>query len=765
MELLIANQVGRIRYAKLGGRDYIVAPLSMLVPGVLPGSKGPLYYPPDVVNRNPSAWNNIPIVVNHPFGLDGPTSARDPEVLNKQGIGFVFKARKNGRAEGWFDVENTKRIEPRIYKSLITNTPIELSTGLYTKHKARAGNYKGKPFDAVVVNMEPDHLAVLMDQTGACSLKDGCGVLINQNGNKPMPSLLERLANLFTTNKEQEEVEEEEVVENEALTLEEDEIVELVTNGWITTKTGVHIFIGAGGTIEKGPKGLVGKKVPGGGGGSAKGKADTDEETDDSNQFLSSTGKVAPGTLVKVADTATSKKASQKLSTPHRMAGTEGEVVEHIPELGTVKIKTKEGNVFPIDHKKVHTVSKAGAKPNSHEYQQQMEHHLSKQQETALAAVAAQKAGNKPLAKALASQSESHANEIYVLKSKIDDLKPNMGEKIKTTGSNPESIGNVDAAKAMNKLMKAKSRYGEYHPKTQKARKELEAARKSSEKGMTQNQEGSQFGKPQTLKKEKPNMAKQKIVVNEDVDELTDEDREELVEAIVGNCNCHADDKLVLMSLSDETLATLAAKGITANSGSMAPGKKAAPKKRMMTQEEHDAMMAEEEATEDEEEPVTNSKKGKAKKVTTNSKPKLDAETEMLVNYAKEKMQEERSELVEKLVANAEEDDVEELTETYNSLSIPQLKLMVKALPKEEKQEVKPTTINRQLDSRQIMQQRRNYAGAAGAVVPSHQQRKAMTNNGKPSEPDFDDQPLEPPTINHAEIAGFENGRFKSLSN
>lgn len=712
LSILTANQTGQIRYAKLGGRDYIVAPLSMLVPGVLPGSKGPLFYPPDVVNRNPSAWNNIPIVVNHPMGLEGPTSARDPDIINKQGIGFVFKARKDGRAEGWFDVENTKRIEPRIYKSLITNTPIELSTGLFTKHKkATAGShYKGKQFSGIITNLEPDHLAILMDQTGACSLKDGCGVLINQEGK--MPSLLERLAKLFVANDnssespsmrkaykrkkyegaeteenfdENDEADEFPIANEETeLTLDEDEIVELVANGWVTTRSGTHIFIGSGGQITKGPKGLKGKSIPGGG--SAKG----DKEESDT-------------------------KSPAKTAQP------------------------------------------------AHPLQQQMEHHLGKQQETALAAIAAQKAGNKGLAKQLASQSESHANEIHVLKSKIDDLKPNMGAKTK--------ISSNDVAEAAARALKDKRENGIPLPSPRELLDKLRGKITQN----TETLEGSQFGKPQFTKGE-PNMAKaKKIVVNEDI-ELEEDEREELVESIIGNCNCHEDDKLVLMSLSDSTLATLAAKGITNNAipPQFMKKKKAVPVADDASEDETDGGDDEEAEGEapvaKKKQMVANSKAKPAKKALTVNSQDPDANLtprqKILINYAESQMEKEKEDLIEKLTANAEEEDIEELETVYNSMEIPQLKLLAKALPKENKQVAQQPIINRRVDARQAVQNQRNFAGASGAVLPTNQQRKALTQNGrgKAEEPDFDDMPLDVPTINHAEIAGFENGRFKTLN-
>ena len=54
MEQVLVNLTGMVRHETLNGRDHIVAPLSLIVPGVLDGSRGPLYYPPEEVAKDPS---------------------------------------------------------------------------------------------------------------------------------------------------------------------------------------------------------------------------------------------------------------------------------------------------------------------------------------------------------------------------------------------------------------------------------------------------------------------------------------------------------------------------------------------------------------------------------------------------------------------------------------------------------------------------------------------------------------------------------------
>lgn len=182
LQRLVVNFSGRVRRAKHQGRDYLVAPMVLINPGVLNGSKGALLYPPDEVAKNPRQWNGVPIVVYHPHRLGQPVSASAPGVLDSQGIGEVRNATSNGklRAEGWFDAEKTRRVNPSVYNRLLKNEPIELSTGLYTDNEEQSGTFNGRQYEAIARNYRPDHLAILPDQVGACSVKDGCGVLVNK---------------------------------------------------------------------------------------------------------------------------------------------------------------------------------------------------------------------------------------------------------------------------------------------------------------------------------------------------------------------------------------------------------------------------------------------------------------------------------------------------------------------------------------------------------------------------------------------------------
>jgi hypothetical protein len=176
MQRLIANFSGRALRRTENGRTWLVAPVSMLVPGVLAGSRGPLYYPPEVVARDVQNWDLQPLTLGHP-----PCSAHAEGVYDRQGLGAVRNPRFEGgrlRAEAWFDAERTRRIAPDVFNRLERGEPIEVSTGLYTKERPapQGSAWRGREYSHTVIDFTPDHLAILPDQRGACSLDDGCGV-------------------------------------------------------------------------------------------------------------------------------------------------------------------------------------------------------------------------------------------------------------------------------------------------------------------------------------------------------------------------------------------------------------------------------------------------------------------------------------------------------------------------------------------------------------------------------------------------------------
>ena len=188
------------RRERVNGREYLVAPVSLLVPGVLSGSKGPLYYPPEEVARNVDDWEGMPLTIGHPRIAGQPVSAKHPSVTHVGRVRAPSVRGQSLRAEGWFDVEAVRYEDLRLLQRLERGDRIEVSTGLYTTNEpAEPGaSYKGRGYDFIAKDYRPDHLAILTDEQGACSLRDGCGV----NNSATDDDEFARVASYFNLNLE-----------------------------------------------------------------------------------------------------------------------------------------------------------------------------------------------------------------------------------------------------------------------------------------------------------------------------------------------------------------------------------------------------------------------------------------------------------------------------------------------------------------------------------------------------------------------------------
>jgi len=85
-------------------------------------------------------------------------------------------------------------VDRRIVQAIHRYKPVEVSTGLYADSIATNGAVSGKSYRAVARNFRPDHLAILLDTVGACSLQDGCGLLRDGAATLTRPNYSRRLA-------------------------------------------------------------------------------------------------------------------------------------------------------------------------------------------------------------------------------------------------------------------------------------------------------------------------------------------------------------------------------------------------------------------------------------------------------------------------------------------------------------------------------------------------------------------------------------------
>lgn len=188
------------------GREHIAAPVVILVEGVHRGSDGPLYYPASVLEASAQFWNGMPVPVHHPENNGLPISCNSPNVIEGQTVGRLWNVRYETdpkprlKGEVYIDVNKAKQISPAVIDALNNNSPLEVSTGLFSFDDHVRGNWNGEDYVAVVRDIRPDHLALLPGAVGACSWRDGCGVRANkENGGQDMEMKKSFLQKMLST--------------------------------------------------------------------------------------------------------------------------------------------------------------------------------------------------------------------------------------------------------------------------------------------------------------------------------------------------------------------------------------------------------------------------------------------------------------------------------------------------------------------------------------------------------------------------------------
>lgn len=197
-ETITANISGLVKHKTLEGIDYLVVPAVMITEGVHAGNNGPLFYSNNELAKVPAAWNSKPVTVYHPTVNGSFVSASlTPEIVEKYKVGMIMNARyipaKKPRKKGgvtaneadvgklhcdvYLRTDRMMAIDARVVEGLESGTMMEVSTGLFSEHVPETGTFNGKEYSYKVTNIHPDHLAILPDKEGACSIADGAGLL------------------------------------------------------------------------------------------------------------------------------------------------------------------------------------------------------------------------------------------------------------------------------------------------------------------------------------------------------------------------------------------------------------------------------------------------------------------------------------------------------------------------------------------------------------------------------------------------------------
>ena len=173
----VANQTATAREITHDGHKYLIAPVVALLEGVFNG----LYVPADELSAHVAAWNGRPISLSHPQADGQYISANSPDLWAQACPGQLWDAHAEGdklKGDLWIDLDKATKLGGKaleVVKRLRANQPIEVSTGYFADVEPTPGVWNGLVYTGITRNIRPDHLALLPDEVGACSWRDGCG--------------------------------------------------------------------------------------------------------------------------------------------------------------------------------------------------------------------------------------------------------------------------------------------------------------------------------------------------------------------------------------------------------------------------------------------------------------------------------------------------------------------------------------------------------------------------------------------------------------
>lgn len=182
LETLIANFQDKPRPEVMEGREYLVFKVIPLIEGVHSGNNGPTLYLLEEMKKWIMAWNHKPVVVNHPRDASGQfCSADDPHILSAYKVGVMMantieEQFRRQLCEAWLEIARMDAVDSRINEMIEKGMVMEVSTGLFSNNEDKPGEFKGTKYNQIARDYRPDHLALLPDLVGACSVAKGCGM-------------------------------------------------------------------------------------------------------------------------------------------------------------------------------------------------------------------------------------------------------------------------------------------------------------------------------------------------------------------------------------------------------------------------------------------------------------------------------------------------------------------------------------------------------------------------------------------------------------
>lgn len=178
--MIQVQAVPNIRLETIGDVEFMVAPTIAVMETVLNG----FLLPASEIARFPEAWDGVPTTVGHPedeYGFPASASTQD-QLFRSAGWFFNTSVDLEDHAklhgEIWINVENALEKGGNLERALSQlrgGYQGEVSSAFYADIEDTNGTFNGDEYYGIFRNIIPDHIAILLDEKGACSIEDGCG--------------------------------------------------------------------------------------------------------------------------------------------------------------------------------------------------------------------------------------------------------------------------------------------------------------------------------------------------------------------------------------------------------------------------------------------------------------------------------------------------------------------------------------------------------------------------------------------------------------
>jgi len=179
-------------------KEYYIIPAVIQTPGV----RNDTLWTKEELSKNYLNWANTPIILDHTYDNNGnPTTASEPGILDDLMLGVLFNPsfnEKTGAVGGdfWLSVDSVNSV-PSLRERIDNGEPIDVSVGYYPYlTDPTPGVYNGVEYAEVDYGFIPDHIAILFDTPGACSIADGCGLQNNTTKTQQLIEFAKSLTNI-----------------------------------------------------------------------------------------------------------------------------------------------------------------------------------------------------------------------------------------------------------------------------------------------------------------------------------------------------------------------------------------------------------------------------------------------------------------------------------------------------------------------------------------------------------------------------------------